>query len=228
MSRRRTRAAPDWPDHRDDAPPSDDPRSLRRGLLAGASVMLLTVALLLAGPWSTQAGGTLLALGWIAAVGFGALAYRGRPPVVLTLTKLSVVLALVSLALALFLLFVGVQVREVLSGTVLFGSGGEGCTLEGDAETFAADQSIYQVAHLSRPVEAGEVVTLTMRLDGALVAEGSNPTEFAFDCLGTPLEPLDPGAYTVAVEVGSEVLAVGSFEVTPSSGEARILAIHHA
>ncbi len=216
MTQRRSPAEPDWPSHRDDAPSSADPRSLRRGLLAGASVLAVTVALLAAGPWSTQAGGTLLALGWVAAVGFGALAYRGRPLVVLTLTRLAIVTGLVSLALASFLLFVGLQVREALAGTVIFGAEGEGCTLDGDAERFVSGEPIYQVAHLSRAVEAGEMVTLTMHRDGTLVAEGSSLSDFAFDCLSTPLEPLDPGTYAVAVSVEGQVLAEGSFEVTPN------------
>ena len=178
--------------------------------------MLMTLALLVAGPWNVQAGGTVLALGWMAAVGFGWLAYRGRPPVVVTLTKAAVVLALVCLVLALFLLFLGLQVRQVLAGTVVFGSGGEGCTVEGDGEIFGPGQPSYQVAHLSRLVEPGATVTMRMTEGGVVVAEGSSPTEPAFDCLGTPLEPVPPGRYEVSVLVDGEVLAVGSFEVQPS------------
>jgi hypothetical protein len=176
----------------------------------------MTLALLVAGPWNVQAGGTVLALGWMAAVGFGWLAYRGRPPVIVTLTKVAVVLGLASLVLALFLLFLGLQVRQILAGTVVFGSSGEGCTVEGDGEVFAPGQPRYQVAHLSRVVEPGEAVSMRMTEGGVVVAEGSNPTDVAFDCLGAPLEPMPPGSYEVSVLAGGEVLAVGSFEVQPS------------
>jgi hypothetical protein len=217
-----SRTAPDpgqprWPVHHDDAPPAEDPRSLRRGLVAGGAVVLMTLAVLLAGPWSTQSGGTVLALGWIAAVALGSLAYRGRPPVVVPLTRVAVVLGLVALVLALFLLFLGLQVRQILAGMVVFGSGGEGCTVEGDAAVFAPGQPRYQVAHLSRLVEPGEAVTMRMTGKGAVVAERSGPTDFAFDCLGTPLEPLPPGSYQVSVLVDGEVLAEGSFEVEPGA-----------
>ncbi len=37
----------------------------------------------------------------------------------------------------------------------------------------------------------------------------------AFDCLGTTVEPLPPGTYEVQVLVAGEVLAEGTFEVTP-------------
>ena len=50
----------------------------------------------------------------------------------------------------------------------------------------------------------------------AAEAEGSSPTDLAFDCLGTPLEPVPPGTYEVSVVVDGEVLAAGSFEVEPS------------
>ena len=208
----------DWPEHSDDAPPPEDPRSLRRGLIAGASVVMMTLALLLAGPWSTQAGGTLLAVGWMAAVGLGALAYRGRPPVVLSLTKLALGAGLLSLALALLLFFIGLQLRAILEGTVIFGTAGEGCTVEGDGQSFAPGQPIYQVAHVTRPVEAGEVVTMTLLRDGSVVARGSNAAEAAFDCLGAPLEPLPKGSYEVTVSVGGERLAEGGFEVSPADG----------
>lgn len=213
---RRAADEPDWPAHRDDAPPASDPRSLRRGVIAGAAVVLMTLALLAAGPWSLQAGGTVLALGWIAAVAFGTLAYRGRPPVIVPLTKVAVVLGLVSLVLALFLFFLGLQVRGILAGTVIFGSGGEGCTIEGDAEVFALGQPRYQVAHLSRTVESGEVLTMTLRHDGAVRAQGSSTAEIAFDCLGAPLEVDQPGDYEVNVLVRGDVLAEGSFEVLPA------------
>lgn len=206
-------AEPEWPSHRDDAPPAEDPRSLRRGITAGAAVVMLTLALAAVGPWSTQAGGTLLALGWIAAVGFGTLAYRGRPPYVLTLTKVALVAGVAALALALLFWFVGLQVRAVLEGTVVFGTGGEGCTVDGNAEVFSPGQPSYQVAHPSRTVEAGEPVTLTLRDGDVEVARGSNVTDAAFDCLGAPLEPLPPGAYEVTLSVRGEVLAEGRFEV---------------
>ena len=214
-SQPRAHREPEWPSHRDDAAPAADPRSLRRGLLAGASVAMVTLALLLAGPWSTQAGGTLLGLGWIAAVGFGALAYRGRPPVVLGLIKLALLAGLASLAGALFLFLVSLQVRAILEGTVVFGTAGEGCTVEGDGDSFGYGQPSYQVAHLARTIAAGELVTLTMLQDGSEVARGSSAAETTFDCLGAPLEPLPAGDYEVTVSIGHERLADGRFTVVP-------------
>lgn len=217
VTRRRTPGQPDWPNHRSDAPPSDDPRSLRRGLLAGAALLLIAAAVLLAGGWSTQTSGLVAMLSWIAAVGFGALAYRGRPPWVLTATKLSIVLGLVALALVLLLVLVGGQVRDILVGTVTFGPSGSGCTLDIDAESFMEGEPIYQVAHLARPVQPGEPVAMVLSQDGAIVAQGTSTTEHAFDCMGTPLEPLAPGSYTVVVSTADEPLAEGRFEVRPES-----------
>lgn len=208
---------PDWPAHRDDAPAPEDPRSLRRSLVAGGSVVLMTLALVAAGPWSRQAGGMLLGLGWIAAVGFGMLAYRGRPPVVIALTKVAVVTGMVALVAAVFLFYIGLQVRAVLGGTVVFGTAGSGCTVEGDAQVFTQGEPAYQVAHPSRTITAGETITLTMFDDDVLIARGSSVAGADFDCLGAPLEPLPPGAYEVILSVGGEPLAVGGFGV--ESGE---------
>ena len=174
----------------------------------------MTLAVLVAGPWSTQAGGTVLALGWIAAVIFGTYAYRGRPPVMVSLTKVAVVFGLISLVLAVLLVYVSLQVRDILAGTIVFGTGGEGCTVVGDGESFVEGQPSYQVAHLSRRVEPGEEVTMRMLQGDVGLAEGSSAGDVAFDCLGTTIDPLPQGTYDVQVVVDGDVLAEGAFEVT--------------
>ena len=175
----------------------------------------MTLAVLVAGPWSTQSGGTVLALGWIVAVIFGTFAFRGQPPVMVGLTRVAIVLGLISLVLAVLLIYISLQVRDILTGTIIFGTGGEGCTVVGDGENFVEGEPSYQVAHLSRRVEPGEVVTMRMSQGDIGLAEGSSTADVAFDCLGTSVEPLPMGRYHVQVLVADEVLAEGTFEVTP-------------
>lgn len=215
MTQHKAPAQPDWPRHHSDAPPPRDPHSLRRGILAGASVLMIALAVLAAGGLSSQMSGVVVMLAWIGAVGFGALAYRGRPPVVLTLTKISLVLGIASMALAVLLLIVGAEVRQILVGTVTFGTSGSGCTVEHDAESFPDGTPVYQVAHLARSVETGEDVVLTLERDGEVVARASEVSPAAFDCLGSDLAVEGPGDYAVVVSVGDEVLAEGAFDVTP-------------
>lgn len=213
MTQDQTTRPPDWPAHHTDAPPSADPRSLRRGILAGAAVLMMAMAVLAMGGLSAQTSGLVAMVAWIAAVGFGALAYRGRPPRMLTLTKLALVLGIASLAFAVLLLVIGTQVRDVLVGSVIFGSAGSGCTVEGDARTFVENEPIYQVAHTTRAVQAGEELTMTLQREGRAIAAATETSPDKFDCLGSPLAVDGPGSYVVTVMVGGEMLAEGAFEV---------------
>ena len=70
-------------------------------------------------------------------------------------------------------------------------------------------------ASTEESAEPGEDVTMRMLQDDVDVAEGSSAGDVAFDCLGTTIEPLPPGTYDVQVVVGGEILAEGTFEVTP-------------
>ena len=60
-------------------------------------------------------------------------------------------------------------------------------------------------------------MTMRMSRADAIVAEGTSNSDAAFDCLGTTLQPLPAGRYTVRVLVGDEVLAEGAFEVSPTA-----------
>jgi len=71
--------------------------------------------------------------------------------------------------------------------------------------TRARQQSLDQVARLTRPVETAE-----------FVARGWNAVEAALDCLGAPLEPLPERTFEVVVWVAEEGLAEGGFEVSPA------------
>ncbi|RKY14982.1 MAG: hypothetical protein DRQ55_20070 [Planctomycetota bacterium] len=215
MTQRKTPGKPDWPGHHRDAPPPEDPRSLMRGLMAGAAVLLIGVALAIVGPWSEQTGILITLLGWIVAVGFGAWAHRGRSPRVVTITRVVLLLGIISVIVAAALVFVSLQVREILAGTVIFGTSGSDCTIEGEADSFIPGESVYALAHMRRVIETGEEMTLLVSWDGQMVTEGSEVSPRDFDCLGSSLEPLEPGSYAVEVSVAGELLAEGSFEVLP-------------
>ena len=215
LPRSKTPGQPGWPTQQSDAPPPEDPRSLMRGLVAGTAVLLIGVALAIVGPWSEQTGILITLLGWIVAVGFGAWAYRGRSPRVVTITRVALLLGIVSVIAAAALVFISLQVREILAGTVIFGTSGSDCTIEGEADSFITGESVYAVAHMRRVIETGEEITLLVSWDGQMMTEGSEVSPRDFDCLGSSLEPLEPGTYTVEVSVAGDFLAEGSFEVLP-------------
>jgi len=216
MTQRKAPGEPDWPGHHSDASPPGDPRSLMRGLMAGAAILMVGVALAIVGPWSEQTGILITLLGWIVAVGFGAWAYRGRSTRVVPTTRVALLLGIVSVIAAAALLLVSLQVREVLAGTVIFGTSGNDCTVEGEADSFIAGEAVYAVAHMRRVIETGEEMTLLVSWEGQTLTEGSEVSPRDFDCLGSSLEPLEPGTYAVEVSVADELLAEGSFEVLPA------------
>ena len=89
--------------------------------------------------------------------------------------------------------------------------------MKGEASTFPANTSIYEVAHLAREVAAGETVTFRVSHDGAEVASVPRAFDVAGDCLGGTLPGalLTPGHYRVEYHAGSEPLASGEFDVAP-------------
>ena len=126
---------------------------------------------------------------------------------------------------ALFAAYVGLQfigglVGEVLLGTAQFGTGGSGCTLDGQATTFPAGSPLYVVANPSQEVSAGEVVTMRVLRDGAEVS--SEPLTFdsaivTGNCISGPLpsDAFTPAHYRFEYLTGTEMLASGEFDITP-------------
>lgn len=116
--------------------------------------------------------------------------------------------------------FLGAQVAEVLRGTVEFGTGGSGCTVDGRASKFTPGGSLFVVAYPSRDVPAGEAVTLRVLSDGVELA--SLPQTFGSalgkgDCLSgsMPGDAFTPGHYRFEYLAGTETLAAGEFDVAP-------------
>lgn len=112
----------------------------------------------------------------------------------------------------------GSQAREAQRGTVEFGTGGAACDVEGRSSSFPSGvASIYEVAHLAREVQAAEVVTFRVSLDGTQVASVPRTFDASGDCFGgtLPGELLTPGRYRVEYLVGAELLASGEFDIVP-------------
>jgi len=114
--------------------------------------------------------------------------------------------------------FLGARVLEQLRGTVEFGSGGSGCSVEGRASTFAAGGAVYAVAHLTREVPAGTVVTFRVSQNGSEVGSVPRTFDVAGDCVtGTlPGASLMPAHYRVEYLAGAETLATGEFDIAAS------------
>jgi hypothetical protein len=143
---------------------------------------------------------------------------RSRRPLVVGCAIAAVIVAIL---LYVGLSFLGGQVREILKGTVQFGTGGSGCDVTGDATTFAPGQDIHVVANLSRDVKAGEVLAVEITHDGIAEAPSSRTLDATANCIsGTlPSTVLQPARYRIVYSVGSEVVARGEFVVsgtTPS------------
>jgi hypothetical protein len=102
-------------------------------------------------------------------------------------------------------------------GTVEFGTGGSGCSVDGTASSFpSGTASIYEVAHFAREVRVGEVVTFRVLQDGAEIASVPRTFDATGDCLGGALPSgLPPGQYRIEYLAGAERLAAGEFEITP-------------
>lgn len=108
--------------------------------------------------------------------------------------------------------------ETALGGTVEFGTGGSGCSVDGTASSFPAGvASVYDVAHFAREVRAGEVVTFKVSRDGAEIASVPRTFDVAGDCLGGTLPGalLTPGRYRIELLAGADTLAAGEFVIGP-------------
>ena len=182
-------------------------------MAAAAAVVLIALALAAVGPWSGQARVLIGLLGWMAAVAVGGWAYRGSSARVRPATRLLLVLAVVSLAGAAALFYISLQVRDILAGSVIFGASGNGCEVASEARSFSQGEPVYQVAHLRRSAEPGEIITLLLVRDGVREVLASESSPRTFDCLGGPLRLPGPGRYELEVRATDEILASGSLEV---------------
>jgi hypothetical protein len=106
----------------------------------------------------------------------------------------------------------------VSPGTMAFGTGGTGCSVDGPLTRSAASAGVHYVASLSREVKAGETihVALSERAHGRL-DDNDLRVDSPADCLnGTiPGGTLQAGFYTFEFTVGAERVATGSVELTP-------------
>jgi hypothetical protein len=183
--------------------------------MAGLAALLLALALAVVAPLPERSRLLVALLGWIFAVGLGAWAYRGRSGRVVPVTRLALASGIVAVIGASAMVFISLQVREILAGTIVFGAAGSSCDVEGQTESFSLGDPVYAVAHMQRVIEAGEEITMQVTWEGEAETAHSERSPEAFDCLGTPLRPPEPGSYAVVVTAGDEVLSAGSFEVAP-------------
>jgi hypothetical protein len=113
-------------------------------------------------------------------------------------------------------IFLGGQAQSILKGSVEFGTGGTGCSVNASAGSFPAGANLHFVAWLSRDVAVGETITVVQTYpDGT-----SDPTRQAVDsaasCLfGDVVSGPTTGRYTIEVRSGTELLASGGINVTP-------------
>jgi hypothetical protein len=113
----------------------------------------------------------------------------------------------------------GDKPQAAVAGTVEFGTGGSGCTVQGPASSFPSGTgagAIYDVAHFSREVSTGEVVTFRVLQDGKELAAVPRAFADAGDCLGGALPAGLPAAhYRIEYLAGTELLAAGEFDIGP-------------
>ena len=116
--------------------------------------------------------------------------------------------------------FLGAQVADALRGTIEFGTGGSGCSVDGRASTFPLGSFVYVVAYPSRDVAAGEVLTLRVSQDGVEALSQPDTLDTALgkgDCLSgsMPGTAFAPAHYRFEYRAGSETLAAGEFDISP-------------
>lgn len=115
------------------------------------------------------------------------------------------------------LVFLGGQVQTLLAGTVQVGTGGNGCSVTGEATSFpTSTASIHVVAYLEREAVAGETVAVTLHAPDGSKGTQSLELDSAATCVSLDLPlggALPVGAYTLDYAIGSEVLATGGFEL---------------
>jgi hypothetical protein len=113
--------------------------------------------------------------------------------------------------------FAGLAPGGVPRGTVAFGTGGSGCEASGVAAAFSSDQPLHVVVAFERQVRPGEVVKeLVSEATAGSLGSNDLPVDTAADCYyyDLPAGALQPGAYTVEYDVGTERLARGQLTVT--------------
>jgi hypothetical protein len=142
---------------------------------------------------------------------------RRRNGCVIGCVVAAVVVPLIFLVLVVSLIFLGGQVQSVLKGTILFGTGGTGCTVTGGAATFPSSSSLHLAAYLKREAAAGEVLTLVATDPGGATQTRDEPANSApVTCLYLDVKSgLAPGHYVIEYRSGAEVLSRGEFDVTP-------------
>jgi hypothetical protein len=151
------------------------------------------------------------ATGWVAPEGGGSGGGRRRGCVIA-----AVVVGAFLILGYLGLVFLGNQARSLLAGTMEFGSGGSGCSVSGKATTFPTSGSIHAVAYLERAMSAGETLTVAVTYPDATTETNDQAIESVADCVTEDIRPgLSPGHYVLVYRVGTEVLANGSFDITP-------------
>ncbi len=180
-------------------------------------MVLIALALASVGPWAGQTRVLIVLLGWIAAVAVGGWAYRGRARGTRTGTRLLAALAVVALTGSMALLAISLQVRDILAGSVVFGTSGTGCEISAEAIAFELSAPVRGVAYLERAVEPAETISVVLLGAGTSTLIASETSDRSFDCLGATLTPADAGHYRLEVRAGDEILATGSFEVLPAA-----------
>jgi hypothetical protein len=114
------------------------------------------------------------------------------------------------------LIFLGAQVKSMLAGTMEFGTGGTGCSVNGAATTFPASTPIHAVAYLERKTTAGETLTVAVTYPDATTESSDQAIGSVADCVTQDIRPgLSPGHYGLEYRVGTEVLSKGAFDITP-------------
>ena len=110
-----------------------------------------------------------------------------------------------------------IDIETVAPGTIEFGTGGTECSLSGKATTFPTSASFRLVAELNRPLRGGEPTS--MSVSGPLGTEewdDGSPPPPGTHCIYNDIYPgLTPGHYDIEIRAGSEVLAKGSYDITP-------------
>jgi hypothetical protein len=130
---------------------------------------------------------------------------------------------LLALVAIVGLIFLGSQVSTILeseaglAGTVEFEAGTtSGCYVQQPATTFPASTSIHYAAHFEREVPAGAAVSTVVTYPDGTSQSSDSTYEESFDCIYDTIAPgLDPGSWTIEFRSGADVLATGTFEITP-------------
>ena len=151
------------------------------------------------------------ATGWVAPPATG-----GRSKGCYCLVAIGAIVLLALPVIVIALIFLGSQVQNILGGTMLFGTGGTGCAVTGQATTFPASASIHTVAFLERDVVAGESITIAVTYPNGTTESGAEVMEEGGRCIFDSVDPgLTPGKYVIEYRAGTTVLSRGELTITP-------------